>query len=47
MWVCVSVRVYPPRPSITSAVILTLNDWLNNSGCFSVPFYDPRCVCHR
>ena len=25
---------------MTSGVILTLNDWLNNGGCFSVPFYD-------
>ena len=33
----------PPRPQITSGVILPLNDWLNNFGCFSVEFYGS---CH-
>ena len=39
MCVCVCVCVHPPRPLITSGVILTLNDWLNNCSCFSVLFY--------
>ena len=36
-YVCVCVRacVCPPlRPHMISGVILTLNDWLNNCGCF-------------
>ena len=33
----------PPGLYITSGVILTLNDWLNNCGCFSAPSYGS---CH-
>ena len=33
----------PLRPYITSGMILTLNDWLNNYRCFSVSFYDSCC----
>ena len=51
MWVCVCVcvrvRAYPPRPYITSGVILTLNDWLNNFGCSSVLFYGSFHQCHQ
>ena len=35
MCVCVHVCT-PPSPKITSGVILTLYDWLNNFCCFSV-----------
>ena len=37
---CMCVRAYAPEAIKTSGVILALYDWLNNSGCFSVPFYD-------
>jgi len=35
MYACVCT---PPRPWITSGVILTLNYWVNNCGCFSFLF---------
>ena len=41
VYVCTYVCVYvctPPSPLITSGVILTLCDWLNNLCCFSVLF---------
>ena len=41
--VCVRARVcvceYAPEAIIVSGVIYTLYDWLNNGGCFSLPFY--------
>ena len=42
--VYVYVCVHAPEAIKTSGVILALYDWLNNSGCFSVPFYES---CHR
>ena len=39
----------PPRPQnqyATSGVILTLHDWLNNDGSFSVPVYDSCSQCY-
>ena len=40
--VCMRVCVYAP-----SGEILASYDWLNNCGCFSVPFYDYACrQCH-
>ena len=43
----VCVCVHPQRPYTTSGVILTLNDWLNNCGCFSLPFYSSCRRCHH
>ena len=37
MRICVCVCT-PPRPQITSGVILTLYNWLNTSCCFSARF---------
>ena len=37
VYVHVCPRVHKYR--VTSGVILTLNDWLNNRSCFSDPFY--------
>ena len=47
--VCVCVCVCMPlRPRITSGMILTLYDWLNNnSGCFPVLFHGSCRQCHR
>ena len=43
-FVCACVCVSTPEAThITSGVILTLNDWLNNCSCFSVSFYGS---CH-
>ena len=36
----VCVCVYAPEAIKISGVTLALHDWLNNSGCFSVSFYD-------
>ena len=36
--VCLCVCVCTPKAINNYSVILTLNDWLNNFSCFSVPF---------
>ena len=44
--VCMCVYVYAPKAIVTSDVILTLYDWLNNFLCFSVLFHGSCCRCH-
>ena len=47
VYVYVYECVYAPEAIKTSGVILALYDWLNNSGCFSVPFYESCRRCHH